>query len=292
MAFGLRLIGVEPPCVHTFLKQSGVGVGPVLLTRRWIGGVIEGLAYGMKTRLDGLGDEPSIFVERVVGRAAGTEVFFVQRVDETLRVGIVLVPFHLAHGDPPEPILHNVVDGNVLGPVTRGYCFQLLLRLVLVFALPEAVCPAAKERHLAGELAIAGDDLVGVRAVDEVVVDAVGDFCAQIERMNETIVHAAARGVVPEDAVSVGGDEERNGDVGVLLRQVNRFAAIIPHAGLVLAETIETFMRAVDGKRDLCMKCFFAIHFDGAQRAIAVGGKHGSAHSAAGRPGSRGAGAG
>jgi hypothetical protein len=53
------------------------------------------------------------------------EVLLVQRVDHGLRVGVILVPGHLAHGDPPEPVLHDVVDGDVLGAVFGGDAFDL-----------------------------------------------------------------------------------------------------------------------------------------------------------------------
>jgi hypothetical protein len=120
------------------------------------------------------------------------------------------------------------------------------------------------------------------RAVDEVVVDAVGDFGAEIERVHEAVVHAAARGVVPEDAVAVGGDEQRNGDVGVFLRQIDGFAAIVPHAGLVLAEAVEAFMRAVDAEDDLGVVGLLAVYLGWMERPVAVGGEHFAAHGSAG----------
>ncbi len=166
----------------------------------------------------------------------------VQLVDHALRVGIMGVPLHLAHRHPPEPVLHDVVDRDVQCAILRCNALDLRLRLVLVLALPEAVGPAPEERHFARQFAIVADDLVGFRAVDKVVVDAVGDFGADIERMNESVIHAAARGIVPEDAVAVGRDQQRNRDLRVLLRQVDGLAAIVPYAGLVLAEAIEALM--------------------------------------------------
>jgi len=42
--------------------------------------------------------------------------------------------------------------------------------------LPEPVGPTAKHGRLAGQLAVASDDLVEVRAIDKVVVNGIGDF--------------------------------------------------------------------------------------------------------------------
>ena len=60
--------------------------------------------------------------------------------------------------------------------------------------------------------------------------------------MDEAVIEAAARTVIPEDAVSVAGEKEGNGDVGVVLREVDGFAAIVPDTCLMLAQAVESFL--------------------------------------------------
>ena len=128
----------------------------------------------------------------------------VERVDQSLRVGIVWIPLHLAHRHPPEPVLHNVVYRNVQRAIFGCHSFDLLLRLILVLALPEPVGPPPKQRNLARQFTIAADNLVRFRSVDEVVVNLIGNFCAPIECVHEAVIHPAARRIVPKDAVAVG----------------------------------------------------------------------------------------
>ena len=95
------------------------------------------------------------------------------------------------------------------------------VRLVALPALPEAERPARHHRRLAGHRAVAGDDLVQLRAVDEVVVDAVADlrperggrrgggvFHKELHRL-----HALVLGPLELDAMALAGLETRPGDV-------------------------------------------------------------------------------
>ena len=71
---------------------------------------------------------------------------------------------------PVVPVLYDVVDGDVALAELREGAHQLILGLVALTALPEAQHPLGIERGLAGEGAIARDDLVEVVALDEIVV--------------------------------------------------------------------------------------------------------------------------
>src|SRR5215831_12427501 len=94
---------------------------------------------------------------------------------------------------------------------------QLFLRVVFVFALPKAVGPFSEQRRSAGQFAVSGNDAVKFRAIEKVIVHFVGNFGAEIQRAEKTIVEPASRGVVPEDSVSVAGQEDWNADIGVVL---------------------------------------------------------------------------
>ena len=124
----------------------------------------------MKSADQRLCDEPAILVEFVIDAGSRTEVrpdrnhqmemLIVQLVDHPLRIGILWVPFHLAHGHPPEPVLHDVVHWDMKRAIFRRDAFNLRLRLILVLALPEAVGPAPEQRHFASQFAIVADNLV------------------------------------------------------------------------------------------------------------------------------------
>ena len=119
---------------------------------------------------------------------------------------------------------------------------QLFLRVVLVLALPKSVGPLAEKRRRTGQFSVSADDFVKLRPVEKVVVHFVGYFRTEVERAEETIVEAAPRGVVPEDAVAVARQDERDADVRVVLRNIHCFAAIIPNAGLMLPKPVKRFI--------------------------------------------------
>ena len=86
--------------------------------------------------------------------------------------------------------------------------------------------------------------------------------------MHEAIVEPAARAVVPENAVAIAGEQQRNGDIGVVLRKVDGFSAIVPHAGLVLAQSVKGFLRVPHIDEAFGVIRFFAIDFHGRECAM------------------------
>ena len=77
---------------------------------------------------------------------------------------------------PPEPVLHDVIDGNVQLSIFPGYSQNFILRLVAILALPEAISPFAKHGCWPCQLAVGGDDPVEIRAIEEVIIDVVRDL--------------------------------------------------------------------------------------------------------------------
>ena len=141
-----------------------------------------------------------------------------------------------------------------------------MLRIVAVLALPIAVRPLSEKRRGASQFTIRGDDFVEFRAVQKVVVDGVGNFRGQVERVHEAIVHAAARTVIPKNAISVAREEHRYRDICIVLRKLDVLAAIIPDAGLVLPESVECLLRVPHICESLRAIGLFSIHLDRCQR--------------------------
>src|SRR5579864_9493422 len=88
--------------------------------------------------------------------------------------------------------------------------------------------------------------------------------------MNETVVEASARGVIPEDSVAIRRKQHGYGYVRVLLRQINRLAAIVPHSLLVLSEPVESFVRAVHLDDGFAAIRLLAIHGFGRHDALGI----------------------
>src|SRR6266496_3269441 len=116
-----------------------------------------------------------------------------QLIDHGFWIGIVLIEYELTFTIPPEPVLNDVVDRDVEVAIFARNAQDLVLRSVAILALPESVSPLAEHGSLSCEIAIAGDDLVELWAVNEVVVDDIGDFRTNVEIIGEAIVEAAAR---------------------------------------------------------------------------------------------------
>src|SRR5579859_334069 len=150
--------------------------------------------------------------------------------------------------------------------VLVGHAQQFLLRVVFVLALPEAIGPLAEKRRGTSQFAVPGDDAVKFRAVEKVVVHLIGDFRAEVKRAEKTIVEAASRGVVPENSISIIRQKERNADVGVVLRKVHGFAAIVPNARLMLPEPVKRLVRTPEFREKLHMMGLFTINSDQCHR--------------------------
>ncbi len=101
--------------------------------------------------------------------------------------------------------------------IFAGDAQNLVLRFVTVLALPETIGPLAKERRFPGEFAIAGNNLVEFRPVEEIIVNHIRDVGTDVEIIREPVVEAAAGIIVPEDSIAVARHQKWHGDVGVVL---------------------------------------------------------------------------
>ena len=191
-------------------------------------------------------------------------------VHHALGIGIVLVEYVLPFAVPPEPVLNDAIDRQMQITIPLCNARDFFLRFVAVLALPEAVGPPAEQRRLSGELAISGDDLVKLRAINEVVVNRVGHFGADIHHMHEAVVYPATRSIVPEDPIALRREQHRNRNIRVFLREVHRLTVIVPNAGLVLAESVEAFMRPVHPNHQLAAIGLLAIHSHWSHNATGV----------------------
>jgi len=189
------------------------------------------------------------------------DVFVVEGLEQAGDVGIEAGnEGEVAAVGPPMPVLHDGVEGNVLVAVLDGDLEELAGALVSVFGLEEAVGPLAEERRLPGHCAILVDDLVHLRAVEEVVVDGVACVGGEDHFAVEAVVELGSGGGVPEQAVALGGDEQRYGDLGIGLRELDDVVAEVHRAALMLAKPVE---RLFDGQIELLLH---------AQHGVAVPG--------------------
>src|SRR6185437_16658725 len=72
---------------------------------------------------------------------------------------------------PVTPVLHDVVEGQTELPVLLDYAQELLLRLVMIPALPESIRPTRQQYRLTRKVTIAADHPIEARGTAEVVVD-------------------------------------------------------------------------------------------------------------------------
>ena len=273
LALGFWLGRIHPPSIHPDLEQSFVDLMPIKFARVRAGRVVHRHGIGVVGRLGEfeLVDEPTLVVHEVVISRSRfeegpdgnheVEVLAVQAPDHPLGIGIVLIENEFALAIPPEPVLHDIVGGDMQFTIFLGDAQNLLLRFVAVLALPEAIGPLAEHWRRSGEFAVGGDDLIEIGAVEKIVVDDVSNFGADVEIIGEAVVETTAGIIVPENPIAVARHEKGHGDVGVVLRDVDGFAAVVPHAGLMLSESVEGFVRAVNVHKGLGAIGILAVYF-------------------------------
>src|SRR5438132_6867612 len=132
-------------------------------------------------------DEKAALLHGLIGFRAGTEVgpegnhqvefVFVEVFYHPRGIGIAgFVEHRFSHGVPPEPVLHDIVGGDVQLPVFVSDAEQLLLRVVFILALPESISPSDEHRWSTVYLSVSTDSFVELRTVPKVVVQYLGDF--------------------------------------------------------------------------------------------------------------------
>ena len=234
----LGLGAVQPESVPAHVDQRTEQMAPVVVARLGVGGVVNVRAlhhHVVRVHVLVVG---GFGIEQAPHRKHGVDVFSVQGLQLAGHIGKVLVEDGVAFVLPPEPVLHDGVEREVSGAIARGDAEHLVLRDVAVFGLEEAVGPLRQHGRMAGQVAVAVDDRVHLGAVDEVVVNRVAGQGGELEREREAVVDLGERGGVPHQRVAAAGDQQRNGDIGVVLRQQHGAAAVVEHAALVLAQAV------------------------------------------------------
>jgi hypothetical protein len=106
------------------------------------------------------------------------------------------------------------------------------------------------------------DDRVHLGAVEEVVVDGLARQRTERQLERKTVVDVGKRGGIPHDRVTLARNKQRDRDVGVVLPEFDRGAAVVEHAALVLTQSIERFAhRWSKAVRNVVGR--LAIQFDG-----------------------------
>ena len=255
----LGLAGVEPPGPDPVLEVVLPDLRPDVGAGLRVGRVVEGhqRAPGRAPVPDGQLDADAPLV---VDQQA--ELFHLRVV---LAVGVDRGPdrHHQLHAEPVQfsdhrpgvgPLLRVELPVALAGPVEvvgdddrerqpaplvlAGDAEQLVLGLVAELALPEARGPLRQHRRAPHRLAVLAEQVRGIVGGGDPVVPLPGGL-GYPSRDRDAQLDPADSGVVPEQAVSEVGDEERDADLGVALHQFDDGALLVEPAVLVLAEPVE-----------------------------------------------------
>ncbi len=185
----VRLVGVHPPGIEALAVELVVDLAPVDRLRVGRIRVVERVLVALTDPVQfadfdvALVHVPGGGEFLVVGsgrielrpdRDHDLRVHGVHRRDHAVRIGemrlveVVRAPCVLR---PVRPVEHDVVDRQLALAVLGQRGDQFVLALVAFAALPETVSPLRQQHRLAGQFAIPGDDLIGVGAGDDVIVD-------------------------------------------------------------------------------------------------------------------------
>src|SRR5581483_11436240 len=89
---------------------------------------------------------------------------------------------------PPEPVLHDRVQRNMLGAVAVRNIQKLLCGDIPVLRLKESIRTSRQKRSVSRQVSILMDDLVHLRAKDQVVVNVAAGVGCEAELQREAIV--------------------------------------------------------------------------------------------------------
>ncbi len=163
-----------------------------------------------------------------------------QRLEFTGNVGKIGIEDGIAFCLPPKPVLHDRIKRNVLFAITMRNPKQLVLRNITVFRLEETVCPLWQHGRVTAQVAILVHDLIHLGPVDNVVIDRVRGQRTELKGQRKPVVRISERRGVPQERVALTGNQQRDGNVCVVLSQFDRAATIVEHPTLMLAETVKT----------------------------------------------------
>ena len=145
-----------------------------------------------------------------------------QRLQFGRHVGVAGVELRIAFAArfPPEPVLNNGIQRDVPAPVLVGDVQDFGLRRVAILGLEKTIGPLRKQRRVPGHRPVFMDNPVHVRAVEHVVIHLVAGHRFKVEVERKAVIHVGEGGRVPEDSVALAGDQQRDGDIGVVLPQL------------------------------------------------------------------------
>ena len=153
------------------------------------------------------------------------------------------IDVHLAHFGVVEPVDDQHVGGQMAVAIALGDGQNFVLARVALLALDVAVGSLGQHGRGAGEQPVAGVDLVGRVAGDDKERNAVADLRGPAGLLVEAGLDGGLRGVVPQQAVALVGDQKRHAEAGSGGRQVvgpaaDRVAAMIEKALVILAQAV------------------------------------------------------
>ena len=254
----LRLAGVQPPGADSVGVVAPLGLLPYERAGPGVGRVV--VAHQRLARLLGVRDRQvhadALLVrdQQAIGLHLGVVV--AQRVDRgpdrhhELHAEPVQLVHHgrrvrpllgvelpVAHVGPVEVVGHDDRERQPAPLVLPGHAEQLVLVPVAELALPEAGRPVREHGRPSGHAGVPAQHVRGlVRGGDPVVPLAGG--LADPPRGRRAQLDPADPRVVPQEAVTQAGHEERDGHLGVALDELDHGALLVQPAVLVLAEAV------------------------------------------------------
>ena len=275
----IGLARIEPPCVGADLREAVLDLPPVDRPRLGRIGIVIGVQIArpdpvlvpvIEIAAIGIALRRQLLV--VLGRRVEfrpdrdheARVHVVDLVDHLLRLrealGVELVTAPRVFG-PVEPVLDDVIERDLQVAVLLDDVDDLTFRVVTLARLPEAVRPFRHHHGLAGERAIAGDDLVHVLAGHVPIVDRLRDIAGEPHRM---AIGRGERIVVEQrdiacvrlpldphrDALALGHRqvEVRVPGIPVLAPAVEHFLAVRKHLEIARAVELELVHAADVGR--------------------------------------------
>ena len=157
------------------------------------------------------------------------------------------IHIHLAHLRVIEPIDHNHVGREVTFTVTFRDGQNLFLRTVSLLALNESVGGFRQQVRNTGESAIAGIDFITGLTGNHKEGNAVADLRRPFRLLVKPRFDRRFRRIVPDQAITVIGDDERNARAlatrsRVVVPALDGVAAMIEIPLLILTEAVIMFI--------------------------------------------------
>ena len=248
----IRFGTIEPEGIDALAHQSRVEVLPVAVARLGIVAVIGSRGHVRGVALDGdeASSPPELGILSRLRSEVGPDgdhqlgVHGMHLVDHALVVGIVRV--QELHGVPVVvvapilPVLHDAVEGHLVGTVLADDVDDLLCAHVALLALVESEVPYRRQLGAARQMAPLAQHILGVVAHEHVVIDGLpgGGEGGSIGGIGER----SRRIVVPIEGITLRGVEVRNVYAAVVLNHIHRHATHGQASVLQLSEAVDVLV--------------------------------------------------